>query len=131
MPIKYTVVFIAFLVTFLISRIVSTSATKKLDSDTRHRIVDEFTPRSNSKLIAVVSFCAAYLLAITFVPGSSGVFTAIFFLAFLLYMVFSMVRTTSRLRSIRAPNNYIRLIGLSWGIFIIGVGIIATAVVLF
>jgi hypothetical protein len=130
MPIKYTMVFMAFLATFLVSRIVSTGATKKLDAETRHRISDEFSPRSSTRTVLIVLFCAAYLLGITLLPGSIDLLTIIFFLGFLSFMVFNMLRTNARLRAIQAPGDFIRSIGLSWAIFIVGVGIIATAVVL-
>jgi hypothetical protein len=125
---KYTFVMIGFLLFFLLSRIVSNGANRKLDDATRHRIVDEFSPRNNTKIIVVVALCTGYLLAITYLSSWSGIISIVFFLAFLTYLVASFIRTRKRLQSIQAPANYIRSIAISWTLFIIGFGLVSAGV---
>jgi len=128
---KYTIIFIGFLICLLLSRVVSRGALAKLDTDTRHRIFDEFTPQNNAKLFFVVGLCIVYVLAINYVQDLITPLSIVFFAVFLAYFLFSMFSSRRRLIAMSAPADYIRMIMISWIIYIVGFAAIAVGVVYF
>lgn len=123
----YFLAFAGFFVCFLISRMISTTATRKLDTDSRHRIFDEFTPKSNLKNSLVVGFGLAYLAVIFYLPGFVRISSIIFFTVFSIYFVINIFRMRQRLSRVDAPRDYVRSITLSWVMFIIGFAMLASA----
>ncbi len=126
---KYLFATLSFLAFFLMSRVVSTRATKELDPEIRHRIFDEFSTRNNVKTFIAFGVCAAFLIAITYMPHFIVPLSLLFFALCMIYFCANLNITRRKLGSVDAPANYVRAITISWALFVAGFGVIALGIV--
>jgi hypothetical protein len=117
---RYTIGMIGFLLFFLLSRVVSTDASKKLDAETRHRIYDGFIPKNNIKAFVFVIVCISFLIAVSYLPTLVQPLSVVFVILSLFYFSIRLFTIYKKLTAIDAPAGYINSILFSWVLFIGG-----------
>jgi len=116
----YTFGMIAFLLFFLLSRVIGAQATKRLEADVRHRIYDEFGSQNNVRTFITVSMLICYFVAISYFHFYFLTISIAFLTLFLVYLIVNLFVTNKRLNSIGAPTDYVHSIMISWALYMGG-----------
>lgn len=117
---NFTFGVVGYMLCFLVSRLVSTNATKRLDPETRHRIYDAFGSQNNLRTIISVAIFIGFMVCLSYFRTYTAMISAVFFVVLIAYLVTNLIITNKRLNFIGAPSDYINSIMMSWVVYIAG-----------
>ena len=113
-----------FLGLFVVSRMVTTNASKKLSAEEKLRIFDAFSSCNNFYLMFVASLVFAYFGAMTYFPNLLIYITISYIVLFAIYLISKFLLNLQKLKEIEAPADYIKSFIFGYMIFIAGFAVL-------
>jgi hypothetical protein len=112
---------VVFVSAYIISRIISEGALRKLSVEQKAMLLDAFSSYRIYSLIAVFLIVVTYLLSTYFFWQYDNFLTPFFFGLILLVLAFNSVYAYGKLRALEIPRSYINSFWLSSALQFIGV----------
>lgn len=113
----------------IISRIIMANALKKLNDESKLKLVNTFSSGSSISLIIIFSAVVLYFITIQYFPDNYLILTIIYLLSLFIYLVFKLISNYQKLKNISISDDYLKSFWLSQIIFFIGFICFFTAIV--
>lgn len=117
--------FALFFAAILINRSITSAALKKLDDETKLRLVNAFSDGGGIKSIVLFVIVIGYVLALQVYPQHIGMLTIGYAVLFGAYLLWKFTANYRKLKEIDVPREYFRSFYLGWAIFTLGVASLA------
>jgi len=111
---------VVFLASVVLSQKIAVNAGSRLDDATKLKVVEIFPKRNANYTMIVFGIIVAFLAAVYVFPQYFDIFTIAYGAFFALYLFAKLFLNVRKLREIGAPEQYVRSIMLSFGVFIGG-----------
>ena len=123
------IIFLVVIVAVVASRMISSSATQKLNDEMKLKIFNGFSKRNNYLMVVILAVIFAFFISTKYLPEYNSILTLAYIGILAAYFIIKLFLNFRKLKEIGAPADYVRSIALSWAAFIIGFGVIAVIVV--
>lgn len=105
---------------YAVNRFVMTEATKKLDDSMKLKIFEIFSRRNNYATIFVLTVIVLFFGALQFIPDKIILFSAIYSIVIVAYLLFRFVSNYQKLKQMEMPAGYIKSFLISYSVFLLG-----------
>lgn len=105
---------------YAVNRFVMTEAAKKLDDSMKLKIFEVFSKRNNYATIFVLAVIVLYFGALQFIPDKIILFSAIYSIVIVAYLLFRFVSNYRKLKQMEMPAGYIKSFIISYSVFLLG-----------
>jgi hypothetical protein len=120
MSISALIAIVVFLASVVLSQKIAVNAGSRLDDATKLKLVEIFPKRNANYTMIVFGIVIIFLVAIYALPQYFSGITIAYGVVFTIYLFTKLFLNVKKLKEISAPEDYIRSVVISFGIFIGG-----------
>ena len=106
---------------FCVSRLMMTEAGKRLDDSMKLKLFGVFSRRNNYATIFVLTVIVIYFGAMQFMPDKIVLFSAIYSIVIVAYLLFRFASNYRKLKQLEMPAGYMKSFLFSYGVLFLGV----------
>ena len=128
MSISALIAIAVFLASVVLSQKIAVNAGLRLDDATKLKLVEIFPKRNANYTMIVFGIVIVFLVALYALPQYFFIITIAYGIVFTIYLFTKLFLNVKKLKEISAPEDYIRSVVISFGIFI---GAAVAAVIVF